>query len=329
MNTNQTTVWLSLIIVNILSLIQGCAVISEKRTTVAPIPCPEYIEKEYAVQDQWIEQSSQPLGNGSIRIILTAQNRIDLAPIVLDYHQAEGKNDAPAILVSPILGGKNRVATHFAHYFSRRGYHAMVVHRPSDLKKDIEDPAELGVRLRNAVIRDRAALDWLCGREEVDPSRIGSFGVSYGGIKNCILAGVDRRLKANVIALAGADLASIITHSNLDELQHLVDRYQTARQCELQEIERYLRSSIRTEPARFAPYIDPSKTMLILARMDATVPRRNGEMLREALGYPTTIYLPTGHYSSVMFTDMLLFPYIEKQALRFFDEKLEFRHPAS
>ncbi|MBN2327570.1 MAG: hypothetical protein JXR73_10490, partial [Candidatus Omnitrophica bacterium] len=170
---------------------------------------------------------------------------------------------------------------------------------------------------------DRAALDWLCRQTCVDTDALGSFGVSYGAIKNTVLAGVDERLKANIFALAGADLAAIITHSNHKILKRLKDYIGKNGGESDEQIEEMIRSVIQTEPLRFAPYIDPKTTLLILARGDKTTPRANGELLRKALGGPRTVYILSGHYSAAFYTSMFGLPYIETLAREFFDKHLQ------
>jgi len=172
-------------------------------------------------------------------------------------------------------------------------------------------------------MRDRIALDWLQRQPGVDPNALGSFGISYGGIKNTILAGVDKRLKANIFGLAGAEMATILSQSNLENLAEGRIIAMEKNGWNLPEFEQDLQSKLRTEPLRFTPYIDPKTTFLILARMDHTVPRKNGELLREALREPKTMYLPTGHYSGALFTGIAIYPYIENKALAFFDKHLK------
>ncbi len=47
---------------------------------------------------------------------------------------------------------------------------------------------------------DRAALDYLLTRPEVDPSRVGCMGLSIGGFRSAHLAGLDGRIRAAVVA---------------------------------------------------------------------------------------------------------------------------------
>ncbi|HOL93405.1 MAG TPA: hypothetical protein PLH79_03575 [bacterium] len=321
---------LPLLLMGLLGWCQGgCATIPSNPQAAALALRPAHHQLIYTSTRDWTVQAG-PMEPDSRRVILTpadsapgGNSPADDDPILLDYFPCPDHERHPGLLISPILGGRNRIANHFARYFARHGYHCAVVHRPKDLTRDIQSPEQLDERLRLAVIRDRVALDWLSRQPEVDPGALGSFGISYGGIKNTVLAGVDGRLKANVIALAGGDLPTILSQSNLPELRALFRRYAESHHLTNYEAEKQLRTALQTEPLRFTPYIDPQTTLLILARMDHTVPRRNGELLREALRYPRTIYLPTGHYSAVLFTGMAGYPYIESKVLDFFDNHLK------
>ena len=53
----------------------------------------------------------------------------------------------------------------------------------------------------------RRSIDFLETRPEIDSSRIGYYGISLGGVIGTIFCGVDDRVKAPVIALAGGNLS--------------------------------------------------------------------------------------------------------------------------
>ncbi|MGC9329591.1 MAG: alpha/beta hydrolase family protein [Candidatus Hinthialibacter sp.] len=299
----------------------GCATIARDPYYQGPFERPPQHQEFFTTQTAW--EAAAKKNDEYEEIFLTPRDHSDQPPIIMDFYRAPGSEKQPALLISPILGGKNRVASHFARYFSRRGYHCLIVHRPKDLTRDLTELKQLDMRLQQAVARDRAALDWLCLQTCVDRDALGSFGVSYGAIKNTALAGVDERLKANIFALAGADLATIITHSNHKILKRLKDYLHENGCATNEQIEERIRNVIKTEPLRFAPFIDPKTTLLILARCDKTTPRANGELLRKALGTPRTVYILSGHYSAAFYTSMVGLPYIETLAREFFDKHLK------
>ena len=57
---------------------------------------------------------------------------------------------------------------------------------------------------------------------------------------------------------------------------------------------------------------------MVIAVFDRTIGRANAIRLWAALGRPTAVFLPLGHY-----TAYFSLPYLKYRSLRFFKEKLE------
>jgi dienelactone hydrolase len=55
-----------------------------------------------------------------------------------------------------------------------------------------------------------SALDWLCARDDVDPGRIGCFGISMGATLGYWLAAVDARISALAQLCCFADFDSLV-----------------------------------------------------------------------------------------------------------------------
>jgi hypothetical protein len=73
---------------------------------------------------------------------------------------------------------------------------------------------------------------------------------------------------------------------------------------------------ITRDPLTYAPYVDPSKVMLVLARFDTVVPTQKGLLLKQKMGNPETIMIPSGHYTAA-----LSIPYIKGQSFEFFEKR--------
>ncbi len=308
-----------------LFFIYGCGTVPFFSHYPGPLRLPKERASYYDYPKAWTVVSIKEHPKGFLRIELRISGQEDEEDqvITMDYYMSSHGENVPGLLLSPILGGRNRIATHFARFFSKHGYHCLVVHRPPDLTDRVSDPQIFEERLRNAIIRDRVALDWLQGRPEVQADTLGSFGISYGGIKNVVLAAVDERLKANVFAMGGADLAAIFMNSDENKLIRIRKELMEENDWNPAQLESVLNETFVSDPLRYAYYVDASKTLLFLARMDATVPRENGERLRRALGYPKTVYLLAGHYSAALYTGIVGFPFVECQCLAFFDKHLK------
>jgi len=234
----------------------------------------------------------------------------------LDFYEAKGEGQRPVIIVSPILGG-NMIVDWFAAYFASQGIHAAIVHRKRPKYDPTKELDQTEKYMRRSVIRTRQALDWLEAHPNVDPERIGSFGISYGGIVNTIVAAVEPRIKAHVIAMAGGPLADILVDSKDGGVRKYVDR---AAQKEGYDTPDKLRALLReivvSDTLDFAPYVNPDDVQFVISLFDQVVHGRYSRNLWRAMGEPSVIYTPLGHYSTV-----LAIPYLKVKGLRFYKRK--------
>jgi hypothetical protein len=63
--------------------------------------------------------------------------------------------------------------------------------------------------------------------------------------------------------------------------------------------------------------VDPTQLLLFVTLADRTIGTANALRLWRALGRPTTVFLPFGHY-----TAYLSLPYLKYASLRFFNDRL-------
>ena len=94
-----------------------------------------------------------------------------------------------------------------------------------------------------------------------------------------------------------------------------------------------LEEQIKSDPKNYASHIDARNTLMILAVFDEVVKFHNGMKLRNEIGNPRTVFIPAGHLTSALFTQVYpmlmpdervcLFPfdYIESEAIAFYDER--------
>jgi len=242
--------------------------------------------------------------------------------VVFDYYQLPARR-SPVILILPIAGGTDyRAEEIFARHFTRHGFAAIIAHR-WNMPREF-DAGTVDRWLRVSVEENQMALDWVESRPELDAGRIGLLGISMGGIRGVLLTALDPRIKASVLGLTGGDLPAILAHST--------DRGVTGRREEalkrtgrtLDEFEAILRESITCEPNVFAAHMDPHRVLLVLGVFDHVVPFKLGWKLREHLGKPETMLLPTGHLTAV-----LAIPTIQMQSVKFFESRMGIGHAPS
>jgi pimeloyl-ACP methyl ester carboxylesterase len=236
--------------------------------------------------------------------------------IRVEYYDVAGWQETPAILLLPIMNGQLLVTRYFAKYFAQRGYAAIVVDRERfDANFELERPERF---IRENVLEYRRVLDWVVAQPEIDRDSIGVFGVSLGGIDAVLLAALDQRIDAAVVAMAGGGLPDVVMGSKDRRVTRAVAEVLEQTGLDRQGLEMQLEQAIVTDPLRLAPYVDARDVLMVLTKGDSVVPFESQEALRATMGGPEALYLPTGHRTSVVY-----FPHLRSSAYEFFARKFE------
>lgn len=224
---------------------------------------------------------------------------------------------APAVLITPILGGGKRLAQTHCGDFARNGMHVILAWRGMKVLRKSWRIDRIERFLRRAIGARRALIDWAEARREIDPARIGAFGVSMGGIVTTALLGTEPRLKAGVVALAGGDVSSIVRRS----VEGRLVRFREAKMAELgidaDAVEALMRSHFPSDPLTLAAAVDPRRVLFVSTRFDEVVPPPNQEALWTALGKPLRYDIPAGHYSAIVYL-----PFVTRLVVKFLSRKL-------
>ena len=103
----------------------------------------------------------------------------------------------PVVIMAPGLDSTKEELQATAGYFLARGLAVLAIDGPGQGETEWELPIEPAYERVTS-----AAADYLEGRDDIDPSRIGMFGVSLGGYYAARSAAYEPRLRAT-IALSG------------------------------------------------------------------------------------------------------------------------------
>ena len=305
--------------------LSGCASARLRTPARVPHPLPPDVAAYYDYPDHAPKAAMQLVREDRrvrewlVRFPLSVSGFEPTEPVVeFEWFESTAPGRRAAILFNPILGGDYPLERGICRFLARRAFHVALVHRKT-LKISPEHPvARIELLLRQGIIRIRQVTDWLAASDRVDPDRMGSFGISMGGIAGSISAAVEPRLRAHVIALAGGSLADILTTSKDSLLTKPRARYLARNQMDLQTLGQRLREEIRTDPIRLAPYVDPQHLFMVITLADRTIGTANALRLWRALGEPRATFLPLGHY-----TAYLSLPYLKHASYRFFQETLK------
>ena len=243
------------------------------------------------------------------QVALTGQER----PIEFEYYDVHAAAPTPVIVLLPIFNGQLVITRFFARYFANQGWRALVLTRERDPLEQLEAPEDA---IRANLEDYRRVLDWVEQQHEIDPTRIGLFGISFGAMDAVMLTALDRRVDALVAAMAGGDLAQLLFSTNYRPIARTIDRLVAGDGVSRERLLETMEQRIVTDPLKLAPYVDAERVLLVLTRSDAIVPFESQEALRESMGEPEALYLPTGHRPSVVY-----FPLLRSSAFAFFERQ--------
>jgi hypothetical protein len=240
--------------------------------------------------------------------------------IDFEYYDVDGDQRTPVVLLLPVFNGQLAIPRFFARHFANQGWAAVVAMRGRDPLEALVAPTET---VQGNLQDYRHVLDWIENEPELDASRIGVFGVSLGAMDAVMLTALDSRVNALVIAMAGGDLSYLLANTNyrrvVRQIDDMAERAGTSRAA----LGAKLDAEIKLDPLAVAPYIDAERVLMIITRTDAIIPFEAQQQLRAGMGSPDTLYLVTGHRTSV-----LLFPKMRNAAYEFFARQFERNHVA-
>jgi len=147
------------------------------------------------------------------------------------------------------------------------------------------DPRERATWIRN-IVDIRRGLDYLETRPEIDFKRVGYVGFSFGADTGMILASVDHRFSAIVIASGGA--------TQLDMLKPGGFFY---RNVPAEKRAAYVRAAIAPfEPVRYAAHLAPAAVFFQHGKSDPSFSRANQRLLDGMASSPKrAVYYNAGH----------------------------------
>ena len=222
----------------------------------------------------------------------------------------------PAAVVLDIMDGSAILPRMMARAAAQNGLAALYLpmpyynaRRPPDRAHEQvlgDDPTRATDGIRQTVMDVRRAKAILASRPELDAQRLGITGISMGGIMTALAAGVDGEFARVVPVLAGGDLATIVFHAHeTRKLRALMTAKGIDRDAAAEAL-------ARVEPLNFASRIGADRCLMINAANDEVIPKETTVRLHEALGKPSIVWIPAGHYSSLTY-----FPLMQKSVIEF------------
>ena len=240
----------------------------------------------------------------------------DDAQITFEFYEPSGDSPSPVVLLMPILNGQKHLMRPFATKFARNGYAAVIIDtvQRRTLLDDLGDP-EPAIRL--SIQRHRRVIDWVETRPDLDASRIAVFGASLGGFNALYLSAMDPRVSVATTALVGGSLPYVLVNSDERRIVEATEAAKARLSMDDEQLLDFLSDKIETDVLALAAHMNADRVLMVLTKYDTTVPYDSQLRLRDAMGRPEAITLPTSHNMAAAY----LF-YLRSRILKFFDRKL-------
>lgn len=235
-----------------------------------------------------------------------APRNIVCSPVVILLHGLGDKSMIPCKMLARHLA-RQGIAT-FVLYLVFHSKRMPAVMRKHSLPTTAKEWLEA---FQASVIDVRRVIDWIVGRDEIDKERIGTIGISLGGMVSAIAMGIDQRILTGIFLVTGGNLEEISweSKSNIVRKAHGCTR----EECHnvyiqypnyLGEVARKglenvipIKECFLFDPMTFATYLRGHPILMINALWDKIIPRRSTIDFWNACGRPNIIWLPATHIS--------------------------------
>ncbi|MCX8183865.1 MAG: alpha/beta fold hydrolase [Crenarchaeota archaeon] len=218
-------------------------------------------------------------------------------PALISIPSGRGKH--PCVVFLHGYGGSKEDMLSFASLVAAEGYAVIAIDAEFHGERREKGKALYSPNLeesRNGIIQTiidlRRAVDYLETKEEIDVERIGYVGGSMGGILGAIFIGVEPRIKAAALLVAGGNMSLMIMRSQHPAIP-AIRRYMEEQGMTYKELQEKLNL---VDPLNFIGKFAPRPVVFHLGKYDRIVPAEAGEQLYKAAGEPKQVYwYDSGH----------------------------------
>lgn len=215
-------------------------------------------------------------GGGRVTGSLATPNATGRRPAVLLMHGLPGTAIEALNLMGIELAARGAVVLAIDAPWVRRGG------LPDFTTRDSVEQVQLIQDMQRAV-------DVLIARDDVDPTRIGYVGGSYGGAMGALFVGIERRLRAANLFVPDGGLVAHFTNEAGEAVGPLASHGTQTQQL-------WLGAMRPIEPIRYVGRSTPTPLLIQNGRSDPLVTVEDAEALHAAAGNPKeVIWYDAGH----------------------------------
>lgn len=212
-------------------------------------------------------------------------------PAVISIPKGEGR--FPCIVFLHGYGGSKEDAIPAAELMAGEGYAIISIDAEFHGERRENGKALYSTNLNESrrgiiqtIIDLRRAVDYLETRDDIDMDRIGYVGGSMGGIFGGIFIGVEPRIKAAALIVAGGNMSLMVRKSQHPAIPPIRE-YLEREGITYEELQRFMDP---IDPLNFIRNFSPRPVVFHLGRFDDIVPAEAGEQLYRAAGEPKRVY---------------------------------------
>ncbi len=254
----------------------------------APVPPPELRELK-------------DLGDGRSTGVLAAAGE----EVRFHLRRADGNGRKPLVLCVPILAGGDELMESVASRMRSHGFDVAFCARAGSALKPPQRGRDLDLLFQRTVLHQRILLAWL-GSGPDAPTATFVLGMSMGGMVATVVAAEEPAVAGLAVCLSGADLGGLVLSSSERRVRSWREWRHTTDGVGDDHLRWEMQEFLVYEPLGFAAAIPTQKVLFVGADLDSVVPRRNQDLLWEALGRPPRLQVPLGHYTAALAIDTIL-----------------------
>jgi dienelactone hydrolase len=184
-----------------------------------------------------------------------------------------------------------------AIHYAERGAVSLLINwpwtrRPPDQRNEgpLDQPEKDRDVHAQAIVDLRRGLDLLAARADVDPTRLGYIGHSYGAEFGAVMTANDARVRAAVLMAGIPDQRTFLVEA--DDPWNLEYR----KKWTTTQIDRYLEVNTVTAAITWVGRISPRPLLMQFGEFEAAIPLASMQRYAQAAREPVTVlWYPTGH----------------------------------
>ena len=245
------------------------------------------------------------------------------------YYKSKEEGPRPLMIIVPPIVDITPLDKAMAHVFVTKGYNVLIL-KYNEQINDYERPLkDFNRALVSIITSGRLLIDWAEKQEEIDATKIGSYGMSLGALILSVYVGVEDRIDAAIIIVGGGHIPHLLPTSQQNIASAFKDARMKAEGIKTdKEFQKILEDIIIFDPMTFSSRRDRKDIYMVIGDNDSAVATKNQWMLWNAYGKPEHVSYTAEHFPSILQNltkHDLIFDFLQKRLDR--EEERMSRHP--